>query len=125
MDGIWYHYHDNSDFAELYDELNEYMDDPAIYELNATFPLFHYQNMDAYVTANAVSLVLSVLCSIGIALGPRGLAFDVFVMKAITLVVSSSLLIGVPYIKRWRLDTADIPVNTLLHSGLEEPKIKT
>ena len=34
MDNIWYNYNDDSKFAELYEELGKYLDDPAIYEPN-------------------------------------------------------------------------------------------
>ena len=117
MDNIWYNYNDDSELAELYEELGEYLDDPAIYEPNDDMLFFDYQSTDAYVTANAVALVLAVACMIGIWCGPRGLAFDVFVLKAITLVLSTSFLIGIPYIKRWSLRSTVLPTGIRSYSG--------
>ena len=118
MNNFWYDYNDDdSELHELYEELEEYLDDSAIYEPNDDMLFFNYQSTNAYVTANAVALVLAVACMIGIWCGPRGLAFDVFVLKAITLVLNTSFLIGVPYIKRWSLRSTVLPIGIQSDSG--------
>ena len=54
MDGIWYY-----ELSELAQELEEYLDDPSIYDSNEDLGTTRQPSMDDYVIANAVALVLS------------------------------------------------------------------
>ena len=98
MESVWYEF---DHWADLSQELDLYLDDPAnpIHEEHANtlseMGLNHH-----YVIANAVGLALAVFCLLVSAIGKRGLAFGVFTIKALLLVFSSGLQLGLLFFRR-------------------------
>ena len=101
MAGIFSNYLDSEYLAELSKQLEDYdLEDPAIYDVNSSSSLLTLE-LDSYIIANVVALILAVACLIGTLLGSRqGMTFGVFCLKNLHLILTSSLLIGLPSIKR-------------------------